>query len=99
MSRKNKIIIFLLIALQTAVITYAFAQENDSDSPSGKASSYEENLKRWQSMSEEQREAIRQKVHALDAQQKEAVLENAKQFKQLPKEEQSDMKSNFQKFK
>lgn len=100
MHKNLKYIILILAFFPTVVVSVVFAQEDKSTSSNGAtANAYEENLRRWQSMSEEQREAIRQKVHALDSRQRETILENAKQFKQLPKEERSRIQGNFEKFK
>lgn len=100
MNKNLKYIIFILAFLQMVVVSVVRAQEDNSTLRNGStASSYEENMKQWQSMSEKQREAIRQKVHAIDSGQRQTLLENAKQFKQLPREEQARIQGNFQKFR
>jgi hypothetical protein len=100
MNKKFKYIIFILAFLQAAILSVALA-EGDNSTPNNDttSTSYEENLRRWQNMSEEQREAIRQKVNAMDYQQRETIFENAEQFKRLPNAEQSRIQGNFQKFK
>ncbi|MFC1709892.1 hypothetical protein ACFL2J_07555 [Candidatus Omnitrophota bacterium] len=63
------------------------------------ADTYVDNLKRWQSFTEKQREAIRQKAKRLSMEQKEALRAKARQFKEMPKEEQERIRRNFQRFK
>ena len=98
MKKKFRVILFYLTVLFLAAVPRGFAQEDSSASSGAPASSYEENLRRWQNMTEDQREAIRQKVRAMAPQQKEAVLEKAKEFKQLPAEDQRRIRRNFMEF-
>jgi len=97
MNKKKTIAVFLWMVFQAAAVSCVFAQENPS-TDAGETSSYEDNLKRWQNMSEEQREAIRQKVQAMEPRQKEALLENAREYKQLSGEERNRIRGNFQEF-
>lgn len=100
MSKNIRHRIFILVFLQAVILSVAFAQEDNSVSGNDLISTpYAENLRRWQNISEEQREAIRQKVQALDSQQREAIFKNAKQFKLLSWEEQSRIQGNYQEFK
>ncbi|MCG2712545.1 MAG: DUF3106 domain-containing protein [Candidatus Omnitrophica bacterium] len=99
MCEKLKYIIVILIFFQILAISFAFAQEEGSSANDLTSAAYEENLKRWQNMSEEQREVIRQKVQAIDSQQRETMQENARKFRKLPPEEQNRIQGNFQKFK
>jgi len=88
------IIIFSLLQVISASIT--FAQEN---TPTLTSATYEENLKRWQNMSEEQRESIRAKMHTIGSEERKIIRQNAEKFRKLPEKEKQRIKSNFQKFR
>jgi len=93
--------ITILALLQVLFVAAVFAQTDKTPSSDGAntAGAYEENLRRWKNMSEEQRQAIRQKVRATDPRQRGLVRQNARMFRQLPPEEQERVRNNFQRFK
>ena len=93
-----KHIIFVGALLGLMMGGAAFAQEDNPLSNGPVASSYEDNLRRWQAMTEQQREAIRQKVYAMDEKERQQIIENARQFSQLPKEEQLRIVNNYHRF-
>lgn len=73
---------------------FAAAQETAVD-----AAGYEENLRRWQGLTEEERRAIREKVKYMDPQERRQLREKASRFWQLPSEERRKMRENFRKYR
>jgi len=62
-------------------------------------STYEEKLKRWQSLSEEERQKIRERAKGLSPEQIKELREKSAKFRNLPKEQQDKIKANYQRFK
>lgn len=60
---------------------------------------YEEKLKRWQSLSEEERQKIRERARKLSSEQIKELKEKVVKFRNLPPEEQDKIKANYQRFK
>ncbi len=58
----------------------AYAQEEAAST-----ADYQENLKRWQSLSEAERQAIRERAARLSSEQKKALREESAEFKSMPK--------------
>lgn len=94
---KNIIIIFIL---QCVAVSGVGAQQAPNAADNGiESRSYEENLKRWKNMSEQEREAIRQKVREIDPQQRKKLRDNAEKFRKLPGKDRQRLKENFHKFR
>ncbi|OGS45159.1 MAG: hypothetical protein A2539_08890 [Elusimicrobia bacterium RIFOXYD2_FULL_34_15] len=95
MKIKNKKIRISIIILQlTAVFLFSslsYAQEKPD-------SSYKENLKRWQSLSEEERQVIRERAKKISPEQLKELKEKSVKFKSMSKEEQDKIKNNYQRF-
>ena len=62
-------------------------------------STYEEKIKRWQSLSEEERQKIRESARRLSPEQIKGLREKSEKFRNLPKEQQDKIKANYQRFK
>jgi hypothetical protein len=60
---------------------------------------YQANLRRWQSMSEEEREAVRQKAAAMPDEEKSALKEKVQQYRSLPEPERQALKENFKRYR
>jgi hypothetical protein len=103
----NILIIFQSIALFLFnPIVYAqgksksiIKKEDDIQEESVSRSAYEEKLKRWQSLSEEEREAIREKARKLSPEQIKKLQKKFVEFRKLSKEEQDRIRANYQIFK
>lgn len=59
---------------------------------------YEENLRRWQGLSEQERQAIRERASRLGTGQMQKLREESERFKSMPKEEQDKIRGNYQEF-
>ncbi|MBI5204531.1 MAG: DUF3106 domain-containing protein [Nitrospirae bacterium] len=59
---------------------------------------YEENLRRWQGLSEQERQAIRERASRLGTGQMQKLREESERFKGMPKEEQDKIRGNYQEF-
>lgn len=59
---------------------------------------YEENRKRWQSLSEQERQAIRERAGRLSPGQIQQLRKASERFKGMPREEQDKIRGNYQKF-
>lgn len=104
MQTKIKMIIILLLSIpaiyaQEEANVTTNAIEDTPQVSSVPADSYEENLKRWQSLSEEQRQAIRERIKNLTPEQIEELREKSARFRSMPQEEQEKIKTNYRKFK
>ena len=91
MKIKNKKIRISIIILQlTAVFLFSslsYAQEKPD-------SSYKENLKRWQSLSEEERQVIRERAKKISPEQLKELKEKSVKFKSMSKEEQDKIRTS-----
>lgn len=97
-SRSIHIILFVLL-LQSAACAVWSKESGPASNSDSSASPYEENLKRWRNMSEEERQAIRQRYHSMDAGERQAVIENSDKFKRLPPEDRDRIRNNFHRFR
>ena len=104
---KNLIIFQLIVVLLFGSVVYA-QEESGADviqapdvvqGESESQGAYEENLKRWQSLSEEQRQAIREKAETLTPEQKNELKGRFAEFRSLSKDQQDKIRSNYQRFK
>lgn len=59
---------------------------------------YEENLRRWQGLSEQERQAIRERASRLGTGQMQKLRKESERFKNMPKEEQDKIRGNYQEF-
>ena len=95
-------IIFQLIAVFIFVPFVSAQEEPGADVIQEEAeseSTYDKNLERWQSLSEEQRQAIREKVETLTPEQKNRLKERSSKLRSLPKDQQDKIRNNYQRFK
>ncbi len=60
---------------------------------------YEEKLKRWQNLSAEERQKIRERARKLSPEQIKDLREKSEKFRNLPKEKQDKIKANYRIFK
>ncbi len=60
---------------------------------------YQANLRRWQSMTEEQRQAIRDQAAAMPEADRAALQEKAKEYRAMPEQNRETLRENFQKFR
>ena len=60
---------------------------------------YQANFRRWQSMTEEQRQAIRDQAAAMPKADRAALQEKAKEYRAMPEQDRESLRENFQKFR
>jgi len=84
---------------QLCVVPKVFANDENVGVAAADESSYEENLKRWKSLSEEERQAIRQKVRGLNTDERKAIRRNAKEFRTRSIEDKGRMRNNYKRFR
>jgi len=99
----------LIVYLFCLLFSLAHAQENSKDvAASGSANpdvngvsldTYEDKLKYWQSLSEERRQAIRERAQKISPEQMQNLRERFDQFKKLHPAEAEKIRENFRKFK
>ena len=70
-----------------------YAQDEDS-----RTRTYEENLKRWQGLSEQERQAIRERAQSLGPAKISEMKEELARFNNMPKEGQDRIKDNYNRF-
>lgn len=105
--RKISVVTFQLVAIFLFGLV-VYAQEESKVAVSKEADStqetslpqktYEDNLKRWQGLSEEERQVIRDRAKSLQPGQIEELREESVKFRSIPREEQDRIKVNYQKF-
>lgn len=100
---KIRMIIILLLFIpaiyaQEESNAAANAIDEISQATSVPANPYEDNLKRWQSLSEGQRQTIRERVKNLTPEQIKELREKSARFRSMPQEQQKKIRTNYQKF-
>ncbi len=60
---------------------------------------YQANLRRWQSMTEEERQAIRDKAAAMSESDRAVLKEKAKEYRAMPDQQREALRENYRKFR
>lgn len=108
MIRKSSLII-LTVSVFCLLRPFAHAQEQSGEvkaigSGNAQASSTsldtdEDKFKYWQSLTEQQRQAIRERAQRISPEQMQALRERLDEFKKLPSREAESIKTNYERFK
>lgn len=108
MNRKIRLII-LIVYFFSLLFSLAQAQEQSGEAISMESGNtqgsnvsldtYEDKLKYWQSLSEEQRQAIRERVKNIPPEKMQALRERLDKFRKLSPEEAERIKTNYKRFK
>ncbi len=94
------LILFLIVGggafffIRTTVV---WAQ--DSVTTSSDEERYQENLRRWQSMPEEQRQAIRSRAAGMSEADRAVLQEKAKKYRAMSEQERQTLRENYRKFR
>ena len=97
-SRSLKVLFFFFIVGGCALPSMAWAQTSDTGTLSDEER-YQANLRRWQSMTEEERQAIRSKAAALSEEDRGVLQEKVKEYRAMPEPERKALHENFQRFR
>ncbi|MCP4392999.1 MAG: DUF3106 domain-containing protein [Alphaproteobacteria bacterium] len=84
----------ILSSLFMCTIGHAQTPSSTNDIPQ-----YQEKLQRWNNLSEEQRQTIREKSKQITPEKLKALKTNYKQFKQMPANDQQRIKDNYKSYK
>jgi len=105
-SRFRFLAILLLVAVVCTIPVYARQDSTTSARkepiPTGSSrfstGAYEENLKRWQALTEQERTMLRETARKLDPEHLEVLRERRTTFNAMPEEEQDRIRANFRVF-
>lgn len=75
------------------------AESGNAQTDSISLNTYEDKLKYWQSLSDEQRQVIRERVKKITPEQMRLLRERLDEFKKLPSSESERIKINYKRFK
>lgn len=82
----------------SAIPSVVWAQEASAGSSSDEAR-YQANLRRWQSMTEEERQVIRNKAIVMSEAERAALKEKAEEYRAMPNQDREKLRENFRKFR
>jgi len=109
MMEKIRRIIFIIIPFFCLLFSFAQGQEEAGEAVSVESANthtsdisldtYEDKLKYWQSLSEEQRQAIRARAQKIPPEQMQAFRERLEKFRKLSPADAERIKANYNRFK
>lgn len=109
MKKKIRLIIFMMITFFCLLFSFAHGQNEAGEAVSVESSNkhtgdisldtYENKLKYWQSLSEEQRQAVRERAKKITPEQMQKLRERLGKFKNLSSAEAERIKANYKRFK
>ncbi len=91
------LMLVLLILGGAYCLSYVWAQETSGTALSGDER-YQANLRRWQSMTEEERQAIRNRAAGMSEEDRAALKEKVKEYRAMPEQDRQSLRENFQRF-